>query len=107
MSYINVDNNNFKAEVLSSEIPVLVDFWAPWCRFCLMISDDIEEIADDFDGRIKVCKLNCDDAEELALSYSISSIPALVLFENGSAKATLVGPTSKEQIADFIEDNTK
>lgn len=103
MSYINVNSANFESEVLKSDIPVLVDFWAPWCKFCLMIAPDVEEVADELDGQVKVCKFNCDEDQELAIKYGISSIPALMLFENGNVKNTLVGAADKPQILDFIQ----
>lgn len=106
MSYIEVNNDNFDKEVLDSDIPVLVDFWAPWCHFCLMVAPVVEEIADELDGKIKVCKLNCDEAQELAVSYGISSIPAFILFKNGEEVDTLVGAFSKEELLEFTEKNS-
>lgn len=103
MSYINVNNSNFDKEVLDSDIPVLVDFWAQWCHFCVMIAPVIEELADELDGKIKVCKLDCDEAQDLAVSYGISSIPSFMLFDGGEEKGTLVGAMSKEEILDFIK----
>lgn len=105
MSYIDVNDDNFDEEVLQSDIPVLVDFWAPWCQFCLMIAPDVEEVADELDGRVKVCKLNCDEARDRAIDLGISSIPALLLFENGKVKDSLVGIADKQQIMDFISKN--
>ncbi len=105
MSYINVNEDNFKKEVLQSDIPVLVDFWAPWCHFCLVAAPVVEEIADELDGKIKVCKFNCDEAQELALSYGVSSIPAFMIFKGGEKKDELVGMTSKSEMLSFIEKN--
>ncbi|MCM1363950.1 MAG: thioredoxin [Ruminococcus sp.] len=105
MSYIDVNDDNFDEEVLQSEIPVLVDFWAPWCQFCLMIAPDVEEVADELDGKVKVCKLNCDEARDRAIELGISSIPALLLFKNGEVKDSLVGIADKRQILDFISNN--
>ncbi len=107
MSYIEIHAENFESEVLESSIPVLIDFWAPWCKFCLMIAPAVEELADELDGRVKVCKFNCDEAEDLAVSYGVSSIPAFMLFENGEKKDMLVGAMSKEEILGFVERYVK
>lgn len=105
MSYIDVDDSNFDQEVLQSDIPVLVDFWAPWCQFCLLIAPDVEEVADELVGQIKVCKLNCDDARDLAIGYGVSTIPTLSLFKSGKLIDSLVAAADKQQILDFIEKN--
>lgn len=105
MSYINVNEENFESEVLQSDIPVLIDFWAPWCQFCLVMSEIVEEIADELDGKVKVCKFNCDEAQELAISYGVSSIPAFMMFKDGEKKDVLVGAMSEEDLLSFIEDN--
>ncbi len=106
MSYIELNSINFADEVTKeTEMPVLVDFWAPWCQPCLMLSPTIEELADELDGEVKVCKLNCDEENEYAIMMGIMSIPCLVLFVGGQEKERLVGLHSKEEIIDFINKN--
>ena len=102
MSYIDVNSQNFKSEVLESDVPVLVDFWAPWCNYCMMLSPEIEELSDDLDGEIKICKLNCDEAGNIASDYSVRSIPCLILFSSGEEIARRAGFGTKDEIKNFI-----
>ena len=92
---VKLNDNNFKEEVLESDIPVLVDFWATWCQPCRMIAPTIEEIAKEYQGRIKVCKLNVDEARQTATNYSIMSIPTLAFFKNGQVQEQIIGVISK------------
>ena len=105
MSYIEINSDNFAHEVLGSDIPVLVDFWAPWCQYCLMISDDIEDLANELDGKIKVCKLNCDEVRDIAQRYEVMSIPCILLFKKGEEVDRITGVLSKDEINAFIEAN--
>lgn len=91
-------NENFESEVLKSDIPVLVDFWATWCGPCKMIAPIIEEIADENEGRIKVGKINVDEQPELAAAFKISSIPTIMVFKGGKITAMEVGYREKEQL---------
>lgn len=102
---ITVDVNNFEKEVLNSDIPVLVDFWATWCGPCRMLGPVISELADEFEGRIKVAKCDVDDNGELALKYGISSIPAVKIFKNGDVADTSVGFVPKAALTAFITRN--
>ena len=95
---------NFESEVLKSEKPVLVDFWATWCGPCRMIAPIIEEIAHDYEGKIKVGKVNVDEQEELAVRYGISSIPTLLLFKNGEVAKKTLGYMPKDAVVKFIEE---
>ena len=98
MSLTHLTEENFEAEVLKSDLPVLVDFWAEWCGPCRAIAPVIEEVAGDFKEKLKVVKVNVDEAGELAARYSIMSIPTLLLFKKGEAVNQIVGAVSKDQL---------
>ena len=98
MAEIILSEANFEREVLQSDKPVLVDFWATWCGPCRMLAPTIAKIAEEQEGRIKVCKLDVDECPSLAVRYGISSIPTLLVFEDGDVKASSVGVRSKGQI---------
>ena len=91
MAEITLTQENFEDEVINSDIPVLVDFWATWCGPCKMIAPIVEEIAEEYEGKIKVGKVNVDDEGDLASEYRIASIPTLLIFKNGEIVHTLVG----------------
>ena len=95
--------DNFKQEVLESRIPVLVDFWAVWCGPCRMLAPTVEELAKEYEGKVKVGKVNVDDEGELAMQFRISSIPTLMLFKNGKVAETMIGVRPKEQIAAVLD----
>ncbi len=102
MSATHLTEQNFEKEVIKSDIPVLVDFWAEWCGPCKMISPIIDEIAEELSGKLKVTKLNVDDAQELAAKFSILSIPTLLVFKNGEPVEQIVGAMSKDQLLEKI-----
>jgi thioredoxin 1 len=104
MSEIKLTEDNFEKEVLKSDIPVLVDFWASWCGPCMMLAPVVEEIAKEYEGKIKVGKLNVDEQQKLAITYKISSIPALKLFKNGEVADSTVGYMPKEELEAFINN---
>jgi len=102
MAVIEVTDKNFEAEVLKSDKPVLVDFWAEWCGPCKTISPIVEDISNDLDGKLKVAKVDVDEAQELAGKFSIMSIPTLLLFKDGESVEMMVGAMSKDQILEKI-----
>jgi thioredoxin 1 len=101
-SVSNVSDTNFQQEVLDSNLPVLVDFWAPWCGPCRMVAPVVDEIATQYEDRVKVVKLNVDDNAQIATQYGIGSIPTLMLFKNGQKIDTVVGAVPKTTLAQTI-----
>jgi len=102
MAEITVTAANFEAEVLGSDIPVLLDFWAPWCGPCRMLAPTVEEIAREYEGRVKVGKVNTDDEPQLAVKYGIISIPTVLLFNKGNLVGSTVGLQSKAALENLI-----
>ncbi len=104
---VEVTDDTFEQEVLRSKTPVLVDYWAEWCGPCKMIAPVLEEIAQEYAGRLKVAKLNIDENPGTPPKFGIRGIPTLMLFKNGAVEATKVGAVSKSQLAAFLEANLK
>ena len=102
MEVIKLNNENFKTEVMESNKVVLVDFYADWCGPCKMMSPVIDKIAEEADDRVKVCKLNVDDAQDIAVEYNVMSIPTLILFKDGNEVNRLVGLQDKKEVLDMI-----
>ena len=100
---IKVDTASFEQEVISSDVPVLVDFWAPWCGPCQTIVPHLEDLAKEHTGKIKVCKLNIDEAPEVATKYVIMSIPSIMLFKKGKVMEKKVGAMSKRDLEKLIQ----
>ena len=103
MKEITLTNELFKTEVLESDITVLVDFWATWCGRCRMIAPVVEEVANEYDGKLKVGKVNVDDFGDLAREYGIKNIPTLLIFKNGEVVETSVGYKTKEALSEIID----
>ena len=104
---IQLNDANFKQEVLDSDIPVLVDFWATWCHPCRMIAPAVDEIAREYQGRLKVGKLNVDEARQTAANYSIMSIPTLSIFKHGKVQEQIIGVVSKNDLEKKIKPHLK
>jgi thioredoxin 1 len=100
---IEVTDAEFDSVVNGSSVPVLVDFWAPWCGPCKMLAPIIEELADEYAGKVKVCKLNTDDNRDSAIDFGIQAIPTLILFNSGNIEKKWVGLTTKKDIAAAID----
>lgn len=100
---VAVTDDSFDADVLQSDLPVLVDYWAEWCGPCKMIAPVLEEVAEEYAGKLKVAKLNIDQNEATAPKYGIRGIPTLMIFKNGNVEGTKVGALSKSQLIAFID----
>ena len=101
----HVTDDNFGAEVLQSEVPVLVDYWAEWCGPCKSIAPVLEAVAKEYDGRLKIAKINVDENQTTPAKFGIRGIPTLMLFKNGNVEATKVGALSKSQLTAFLDSN--
>lgn len=102
---INVESQNFEEEVLNSKIPVLVDFWAPWCQPCLMMAPALDQLAEEMEGKVKICKLNTETSENqaLAIKYQIQSIPNMKLFKDGEVIKEFIGLRNKDALKGELE----
>jgi len=94
---------DFDALVLQSDVPVMVDFWAPWCAPCKMIAPALDQLADEYDGRAKIVKVNIEDQQKLGMRFNARSIPMLLVFKNGQVHGTQIGAVAKPQLAQLIE----
>ena len=102
---VHLSDDSFEAEVLQSSLPVLVDYWAEWCGPCKMIAPVLDEIAEEYAGKIKLAKLNIDENPNTPPRYGIRGIPTLMIFKDGDVEATKVGAVSKSQLTAFIDSN--
>lgn len=104
MAAVTLTKDNFKNEALASDKPVLIDFWAPWCGPCRVLSPMVDEIANELAGKVKIGKVNVDEERELAAQFHVMSIPTLTVLKNGQLTATAVGVRSKEAILKMLEE---
>jgi thioredoxin 1 len=102
---VHTSDQSFETDVLNADSPVLVDYWAEWCGPCKMIAPILDEIAEDYNGRVKVVKLNIDENPQTPPRYGIRGIPTLMLFKGGNVEATKVGALTKSQLAAFLDTN--
>ncbi|MFQ6002889.1 MAG: thioredoxin [Candidatus Zixiibacteriota bacterium] len=102
-SPVELNDGNFESQVLKSDLPVLIDFWAPWCGPCRMVGPIVEEIAKDYEGKLKVGKLNVDESSQTASKYGIMSIPSLLFFKGGKVIDQIVGAVPKKQFIEKID----
>ena len=100
---LHVTDASFESDVLQSEVPALVDFWAAWCGPCKMIAPLVDEISEEYAGKIKVCKMDVDSNPETSVKFNVRGIPTLLIFKNGNIEATKVGALSKAQLVEFVE----
>lgn len=102
---VHVTDSSFDSDVLQADTPVLVDFWASWCGPCKMIAPLLDQIADEYNGKMKVCKVDVDSNPQAAAKFNVRGIPTLLLFKDGELEATKVGALSKSQLMEFVDGN--
>ncbi|HEX5340538.1 MAG TPA: thioredoxin TrxA [Gammaproteobacteria bacterium] len=102
---VYTSDTSFENDVLKSDLPVLVDYWAEWCGPCKMIAPILDELAADYQGKLRIAKVNVDENQQITQKYGIRSIPTLILFKDGNVQAQKVGAMSKSQLAAFVETN--
>jgi len=100
---VEINDASFKSEVTDAPLPVLVDFWAPWCGPCKMIAPVLEELAQEYDGKIKIVKINIDDNQNTPAQFGVRSIPTLILFKNGNEVEKIIGAQSKDKLKAMID----
>ncbi|MGL5440501.1 MAG: thioredoxin [Filifactoraceae bacterium] len=103
MSAVVINKDNFQEEVIKSTVPVLLDFWAPWCGPCQELLPIVEALADEVGGKAKICKINVDENKELARQFRIMSVPSIMVFSNGQMLASSAGVKSKKELMDMLE----
>ena len=102
MGLVEITDDNFETEVINSELPVLIDFWAVWCGPCKMIAPIVEELATEFEGKVKIGKLDVDSNQQTAIKFGVRSIPTLLIFKDGELKDTIIGAVPKTNIVEKL-----
>lgn len=102
MGLVEITDDNFEAEVINSDLPVLIDFWAVWCGPCKMIAPIVEELATEYDGKAKIGKLDVDSNQQTSIKYGVRSIPTLLIFKDGELKDTIIGAVPKTKIVEQL-----
>jgi thioredoxin 1 len=105
MSVTTIGKANFEKEVLQSDLPVIVDFWAPWCGYCRRLSPVVDQLDGAYEGRLVIGKINIDDEPELAEKYAVETIPTLMLFQKGKEPAVIIAPQSRGQVTEWLKEN--
>jgi thioredoxin 1 len=105
MPTMNTTDNNFTADVLESDLPVVVDFWAEWCGPCKVIGPALEEISDEMAGKVKIVKVNIDENPQTPMQYGVRGIPTLLIFEKGQVKAEKIGALPKSKLSEWVEQS--
>ena len=100
---LQLNSENFEQEVLKSDLPVIIDFWAEWCGPCRMLTPTIEALATEYQGKVKVCKLNVDEANDIAAKYQVMSIPTIIVFNKGKIVKQIVGVVPKEKLEEAVK----
>lgn len=105
MNILTIGKENFTSDVLENKLPVLIDFWAPWCGYCRRLSPAVDQIAEEYEGKLVVGKINIDDDPDLAEQFEIETIPSLLLFKDGKASEPIIAPASKSQVSQWLSEN--